>query len=54
MIGIIGTGWGTRVQVPAFRAAALPITALAARDAQKRCNKHTIWRSCFIQQIGAT
>ncbi len=35
MIGIIGTGWGTRVQVPAFRAAALPITALAARDAQK-------------------
>lgn len=35
MIGIIGTGWGTRVQVPAFRAAGLPITALAARDAQK-------------------
>lgn len=35
MIGIIGTGWGTRVQVPALRAAGLAITALAARDAQK-------------------
>lgn len=35
MIGIIGTGWGTRVQVPTFRAAGLTITALAARDAQK-------------------
>lgn len=35
MIGIIGTGWGTRVQVPAFRAAGLTISALAARDAHK-------------------
>lgn len=31
-IGIIGTGWGTRVQVPAFKAAGLPVVALAARD----------------------
>lgn len=31
-IGIIGTGWGTRVQVPAFKAAGLPVVGLAARD----------------------
>lgn len=35
MIGIIGTGWGTRVQVPAFRAAGLPVVALAARNKEK-------------------
>lgn len=34
-IGIIGTGWGVRVQVPAFRAAGLEVTALAGRDAVK-------------------
>jgi predicted dehydrogenase len=34
-IGIIGTGWGTRVQVPAFRSAGLDVVALAARDQQK-------------------
>jgi predicted dehydrogenase len=35
MIGIIGTGWGTRVQVPAFAAAGLKVGALAARDRDK-------------------
>jgi predicted dehydrogenase len=34
-IGIIGTGWGTRAQVPAFRAAGLEIVALAGRDRSK-------------------
>ncbi|MGC8801345.1 MAG: Gfo/Idh/MocA family protein, partial [Chloroflexus sp.] len=35
MIGIIGTGWGTRVQVPAFRAAGLVVTALAGSNSAK-------------------
>lgn len=34
-IGIIGTGWGTRVQVPAFREAGLEIVALAGNQATK-------------------
>jgi predicted dehydrogenase len=34
-VGIIGTGWGTRVQVPAFRRAGLDVVAIAGRDAQK-------------------
>jgi predicted dehydrogenase len=34
-VGIIGTGWGTRVQVPAFRAAGLEIVALAGSQLQK-------------------
>lgn len=34
-VGIIGTGWGTRVQVPAFRAAGLSIVALAGQHARK-------------------
>lgn len=34
-IGIIGTGWGTRVQVPAFRAAGLDVVGIAGRDAAK-------------------
>jgi predicted dehydrogenase len=34
-IGIIGTGWGARVQVPAFREAGLEVTAIAAHDAEK-------------------
>lgn len=34
-IGIIGTGWGARVQVPAFRAAGLEVTALAGSQAAK-------------------
>ncbi|WP_448337286.1 Gfo/Idh/MocA family protein [Chloroflexus aurantiacus] len=35
MIGIIGTGWGARVQVPAFRAAGLTVTALAGSNPAK-------------------
>lgn len=34
-IGIIGTGWGTRVQVPAFRAAGLEVVAVAGRNPEK-------------------
>ncbi|MEF3275255.1 MAG: Gfo/Idh/MocA family oxidoreductase [Chloroflexus sp.] len=35
MIGIIGTGWGARVQIPAFRAAGLTVTALAGSNPTK-------------------
>jgi predicted dehydrogenase len=34
-VGIIGTGWGARVQVPAFRAAGLEVVALAGSQAHK-------------------
>lgn len=34
-IGIIGTGWGARVQVPAFRSVGLEVTALAGSQAEK-------------------
>lgn len=34
-IGIIGTGWGARVQVPAFREAGLDVVAIAGRDPEK-------------------
>jgi predicted dehydrogenase len=34
-IGIIGTGWGARTQVPAFRSAGLEVTAIAGRDREK-------------------
>jgi predicted dehydrogenase len=34
-IGIIGTGWGARTQVPAFRSAGLEVTAIAGRDPEK-------------------
>lgn len=34
-VGIIGTGWGARVQVPAFRAAGLEVTALAGSRPDK-------------------
>ena len=34
-VGIIGTGWGTRVQVPAFRSAGLDVVGIAARDVVK-------------------
>ncbi|MGH9458338.1 MAG: Gfo/Idh/MocA family protein [Thermoanaerobaculia bacterium] len=34
-IGIIGTGWGSRVQVPAFRRAGLEVVAIAGHDAKK-------------------
>ncbi|HXG58091.1 MAG TPA: Gfo/Idh/MocA family oxidoreductase, partial [Thermoanaerobaculia bacterium] len=31
-IGVIGTGWGARVQVPAFREAGHEVVAIAGRD----------------------
>lgn len=34
-VGIIGTGWGVRVQVPAFRKAGWEVTALSGRDEAK-------------------
>jgi predicted dehydrogenase len=38
-VGIIGTGWGARVQVPAFRAAGLNIVALAGSQPAKTQHK---------------
>ena len=34
-IGIVGTGWGARVQAPTFREAGLDVVAIAGRDPQK-------------------
>ena len=34
-VGIIGTGWGARVQVPAFRAAGLEVAAIAGSAPEK-------------------
>src|SRR5258708_2828163 len=34
-IGIVGTGWGARVQVPAFREAGLDVVAIAGHDSEK-------------------
>ena len=34
-IGIIGIGWGARVQVPAFREAGLEVVAIAGHDAER-------------------
>ncbi len=34
-IGIIGTGWGARVQVPAFREAGLEVVAIAGHDSER-------------------
>ncbi len=34
-IGIIGTGWGARVQVPAFREAGLEVVAIAGHNAER-------------------
>src|SRR5260370_6935504 len=34
-IGIIGTGWGAQVQVPAFREAGLDVVAIAGHDSLK-------------------
>jgi predicted dehydrogenase len=34
-IGIVGTGWGTRVQVPVFREAGLNVIALSGHNAEK-------------------
>jgi predicted dehydrogenase len=34
-IGIVGSGWGARVQVPLFREAGLEVVAVAARDPER-------------------
>jgi predicted dehydrogenase len=34
-VGIIGTGWGARVQVPAFREAGLEVVAIAGHSAER-------------------
>lgn len=34
-VGVIGTGWGARVQVPTFRDAGLEVVAIAGHDRQK-------------------
>ena len=37
-VGIIGTGWGARVQVPAFREAGLEVAAIAGHNAERTRN----------------
>jgi predicted dehydrogenase len=37
-VGIIGTGWGARVQVPAFREAGLDVVAIAGHNAERTRN----------------
>jgi predicted dehydrogenase len=37
-VGIIGTGWGARVQVPAFREAGLEVVAIAGHNAERTRN----------------
>ena len=34
-VGIIGTGWGARVQVPAFREAGLEVVAIVGHNAER-------------------
>jgi predicted dehydrogenase len=34
-IGIIGTGWGARVQVPTFREAGLSVVAIAGHNPER-------------------
>lgn len=34
-VGIVGTGWGARVQVPTFREAGLEVVAIAGRDRER-------------------
>lgn len=34
-VGILGTGWGVKVQVPQFRVAGLNVTAIYSRDPQR-------------------
>ena len=34
-VGIVGTGWGVKTQVPAFRRAGLNVVALCGRDLAK-------------------
>src|SRR3954462_11063919 len=34
-IGIVGTGWGARVQVPTFRDAGLEVVAIAGHDLER-------------------
>ncbi len=44
-VGILGTGWGVRVQVPQFRAAGLEVTAIFSRDptrAAELAQQHTL------------
>src|SRR5436305_8360327 len=37
-VGIIGTGWGARVQVPALREAGLEVVAIAGHNAERTRN----------------
>src|SRR5689334_70598 len=52
-IGIVGTGWGARVQVPTFREAGLEVTAIAGSNFNRTksiadelgVRAHDSWRS---------
>ena len=35
-VGILGTGWGLKVQLPQLRAAGMQVVALHSRDAERR------------------
>ena len=58
-LGIIGTGWGARVHVPAFRAAGLDVVAIAGHDATKTAKiaselslrAHRDWRSLIDSEV---
>lgn len=58
-IGITGTGWGARVQVPAFRAAGLDVVAIAGSNAQKTrrlagelsLEAHDDWRTLIDSNV---
>jgi predicted dehydrogenase len=58
-IGIIGTGWGARVQVPAFREAGHEVTAIAGRDSERTrsiahdlgLTPHANWRDLLSADV---
>ncbi len=57
-IGIVGTGWGARVQVPTFREAGLEVTAIAGSNPNRSksiadelgVRAHDNWRSIIADQ----
>ncbi len=52
-IGIIGTGWGARVQVPSFREAGLEVVAIAGHDAERTRHLEPFddWRALIASNV---
>src|SRR5437016_2327030 len=58
-VGIIGTGWGARVQVPAFREAGLEVVAIAGHNPERTrraADEHQIapfddWRALIASNV---